>query len=502
MVAEGGYEDIILVGHSFGALLVRAVWALANGAQPDASIDPSKGSSWSDRVRRIVLLAALGRGWQPTVALSPFMRLVYWLTGLWEFVLVLPHLLAFDHRRGAAFLTTVRLQSLALDNLARIEKGRPPSVVQVLGTIDDLVAPSDNIDLITGASFHYLEAARTGHLNVITPDTEARARVLRLAIAGDDGELAANAKDAHWVADLYSDAQDDFDQVLPPEHRRSERRPCIHRAVMVLHGIRDYGHWTKRLAGRIKERARDQKLECRTVTSSYGFFPMGPFLSPAVRRRRVEWFMDQYVHARALYPEAKFAFVGHSNGTYLLAGAIDVCPAVRFHRVVFAGSVVRTNFDWDQAVKRGQVEAVVNYVATFDWIVAGFPKFLGRLRFFDLGGAGCDGFRQTPAVQNIRYVRGAHDAAIVEENWDGIADFVLSGDDPASRLPESLARRRAHSMVLTVASIFAVPIACFVIWLVYHLGLASVGGLDQDTLKRIVGFGIAALVVGTVVTRF
>ena len=41
------------------------------------------------------------------------------------------------------------------------------------------------------------------------------------------------------------------------------------------------------------------------------------FLRPGVRQEKVEWLMDRYTEAKAMYPKAKFHFVGHSHGTYL-----------------------------------------------------------------------------------------------------------------------------------------------------------------------------------------
>ncbi len=68
------------------------------------------------------------------------------------------------------------------------------------------------------------------------------------------------------------------------------------------------------------------------------------------RRSKVEWLMDQYTENLALYPNADFSFVGHSNGTYLLAKALLEYPACKFKNVVFAGSVVNKNYDWGTLV--------------------------------------------------------------------------------------------------------------------------------------------------------
>lgn len=502
--AEGGYQEIILVGHSVGALLLRAAWMLGNGASPDGSVDLTNRADWARRVSRIVLLAALGRGWRPTIAMSPFMRVVLWATTVWEYALVLPRVLPFEHRRGAAFLTTVRLQSLALDVAAHKHGTALPPVVQILGTIDDLVAPSDNVDLITGADFEYVEIEQTNHMKVVDPDNPARRGALYFALTGRHLDASRDGyvlRDAEEVADLFSDAEDDFDQAAPDRRRRSRAKP-VDMAVMVVHGIRDYGYWTKRLAGVIKTRARNTGRECRTVTSSYGFLPMGPFVSPAGRRRRVEWFMDQYVQARSLYPEADISFVGHSNGTYLLAGALQACPAVKFDKVVFAGSVVRTDYEWSQIFQRKQVRQVVNYVATADWVVSGFPKFLGRFRVFDLGGAGSDGFRPAPGVVNVEYVAGAHDAAIVQGNWDDISDYLVSRDDVGPALPAGLRRSRSRAGFNLAMSCLAVPIAAVLGYGVYWLSHRSLGNADIETLRVVIALGVTGLLVKTILTRF
>jgi len=66
-------------------------------------------------------------------------------------------------------------------------------------------------------------------------------------------------------------------------------------------------------------------------------------------------------------------------------------------RIVFAGSVVRRDYDWDYVInERKQVELVRNYVASDDWVVALFPRFFEQwpMRYLgnDLGSAGFNGF--------------------------------------------------------------------------------------------------------------
>jgi len=76
-----GYRDVVLIGHSLGAMLVRKVWAVAQGATPDGEVDEAVAAChpWADKTSRIILLAALNRGWRISSALNPLMRLTWTL---------------------------------------------------------------------------------------------------------------------------------------------------------------------------------------------------------------------------------------------------------------------------------------------------------------------------------------------------------------------------------------------------------------------------------------
>jgi hypothetical protein len=153
-----------------------------------------------------------------------------------------------------------------------------------------------------------------------------------------------------------------------------------------------------------------------------------------------------------LYPRAKFSFVGHSNGTYLLAKALKEYRACRFENVVFAGAVVRRSYDWIAAQQRGQVRAVLNYVASRDLIVAWFPGAIELLRLQDLGSAGHNGFDQLKRASASRLyqcgpVPGGHGAALREENWKAIAHFIVHGE-PMSPPAAAIAKRRSWWVVL------------------------------------------------------
>jgi pimeloyl-ACP methyl ester carboxylesterase len=466
----GEYASITLVGHSFGAVLARKIVVLAFGEQRnDAGECPApfgdvfakfreEPRDWAPLIKRVILLAGMNRGWSVSSTLD------WWTSVQWSLFQFIGENLPgnaptiFAIRRGAPFLIQTRLQWLALMDP---KYGPRPEIVtvQLLGTVDDSVSPSDNVDYSVdlfgegGQSYFYLEVEESGHANVIEmsangPPSESefarKKRREKFLIALDAGTEALKAECI---------AREDMADILPPESD-----PEVTDVVFVVHGIRDKGYWTQKVARTIKRlstKTFEKKRKFASWTSSYGYFAMLPFVFPSVRQRKVEWLMDQYAEARARYPNADFHYVGHSNGTYLAAQALQDYPAVRFKRIVFAGSVVRTDYRWSSVTEKTKsntgasprVEQVLNYVATADWVVALFPKGLQPWRWFNLGSAGHDGFDEATEdgpVYQVEYIIGDHGAGHQESNWEDIARFIVLGAIPRFRELESDSDQR-HS---------------------------------------------------------
>jgi pimeloyl-ACP methyl ester carboxylesterase len=423
--SQGGYDDLKIIGFSLGGLYARAV--LLAGIE--------RGSDWAKEPDnlRLVLLAGINRGAGFTRQIPPLMMFLSWLNMLLlQFVAMLlpnhpPNMISA--LRGSDFITNLRLKWLDVEANHKL-----PRIVQLLGSRDDVVGPNDSLDLVTGRRFHYIDVPNTTHFSIIDvdpsdPEEEAsvvqnRWRLIKLATFGTVGAIEKEEV-RPWELAQGAGVEDASDDI---------------QVVFVIHGIRDDGYWTDKIARRIwRTEDKDKRSKLRKVVDSYGYFGMGPFLLTLVRRRKVQWFMERYLEQRAQYPNARFHFVGHSHGTYVLAKALELYPSCRFDKVVFAGSIVRSGYQWDDRIAKGQVSQVLNFVATDDWVVAFFPRFYDLYNLQDLGGAGHVGFEQSTRdgpVFSIEYAIGEHGAGKQEALWDEISEFVLGKHLP--ELPPTL----------------------------------------------------------------
>ena len=129
----------------------------------------------------------------------------------------------FGFRRGAPFLTIARLQCLAVDASLRQGDERPPITVQLLGTADDFIAPTDNLDLATGRSFFYIEVDGATHNEIVDLDGEEAVSQFRIALKGDMKSLADKSIS---LPDVFEgcDEVDDFDVSIMPQANDDVKR--------------------------------------------------------------------------------------------------------------------------------------------------------------------------------------------------------------------------------------------------------------------------------------
>lgn len=132
--------------------------------------------------------------------------------------------------------------------------------------------------------------------------------------------------------------------------------------VVFIHGIRTHAPW--------QDVAEDEVRKIpNAVAMSFGYdyFDVLRFWLPGIfRRRPIERSLQYLRDAQAQYPAARMSVVAHSFGSYVLSRILIKNPDVRPNRVLLCGSIIPTNYRWDQVPCGLSRERVVNEVGTRD----------------------------------------------------------------------------------------------------------------------------------------
>ncbi|MEN8444721.1 MAG: alpha/beta hydrolase [Cyanobacteria bacterium J06555_13] len=447
----GTYQHIILIGYSSGGLIIRKTYLIAAGYGEDEALmrhpDPLP---WASKVQRILLMSSINRGISTTKAAR-----TSWLTHVihrigWALIPITGHgKFLTQLRQGSPFVANLRVQWI---RLGQDSKDRLVPTIQLLGDIDEIVSEEDNIDVLTDRNFRYFKLRDTGHASI---------RDFKAPIVG------AHRKEKFRQALVTPIDQLSGDLVIN-EHEVGQPKDDV---VFVMHGIRDNGIWAIEVGDALKTVAQKIKRSVEPIKAGYGYFPMLRFLFLGARQANVRWFMDRYTEAIARYPNAKISFIGHSNGTYLLAAALKRYKSCKVHHVAFAGSVVPKAYPWDTLVQQGRVKAIRNDVASADWIVGIFPGLFELLHLSDIGTAGHNGFQDDAPKDSSfdKYFKGSHGAALNPSNYLSIADFILTGENHEPQGGLLITQR--NGLVALISK------QCWFVWLLIGAALGGLGYL-------------------------
>lgn len=398
-ILHSGYDDVVLVGHSTGSLLLRAAYLQAAGRDPRQPATVP----WSDRVSRIVLLAGIGRG----VDAEEHGRWS-WVLRVGRFIPLIRSSVMYDVLRGSDFVTEVRIAWIRHfaelnANAARDPAApRPPIVVQMIGTEDDVLHRDDSIDLEQFPTAYHIDVPGAGHQTLhrldLTRDSNLTYALFREALAS---------------------------RSLPHAVQRTAASDSVDQVVFLLHGMRSSrDEWVRDIAVRLRERLPRAEI----VESSYGWISLLSFALPSVRRREIRWLQDQYAEYLARHPYARFDVVAHSNGAYLVGQTLERVPSMRFRRVALLGSVLPADYSWEQRRTWRQAEMVRSDRAADDFVVAFLCSGLRGLGMTDIGTSGWSGFEQSGGVEReIAWYHGGHSAALSTSHLDNITEFLATG---------------------------------------------------------------------------
>ena len=444
------YQEIILIGYSLGSLIVRKTFVLGamSRTADDAASTVDRKYKWPHKVSRIILLAGINNGWSLSPKPKRFSLLLYVMYRLLyplAFILPIGRLIRSFHK-GSRFVENLRIQWHHLEKHHEL-----PPVIQLTGTEEDVVTEEDMVDMRFCSNFIFLHVPRTGHMNA------ANFRQKRIGQFRRNRFVTALAKP---IVELRQE------QDIEPQRLLDDATDAtITDVIFLIHGIRDYGDWTQKVGEAIDHIAKAIERRVVVYRPAYERFPLLGFLLTMERIRKVRWFIDQYTQAIAKFPQARIHFIGHSNGTYLLAKSLELYPDCQFHNVIFTGSVVRRSFPWDRVIGQRRVARLRNDMAVDDLVVAIFPRFFEQFRevtrvpLSDIGSGGVYGFQDNSGKKYEVRLRGSHGAALAAENHDSLARWVLDIDELPFQA-SGVVRVQAVPAKTQWASAF-----CWVVWL-------------------------------------
>lgn len=450
-------EEVRLVGHSVGGLLVRA--AYLRGLGIDGEQAATSGSGWASKVRRIVLIGTPNAGFRPSSLPLPELLAYFFLTPFWDFV-------AESIKEGGYWITNLRLRWM--EALRSME--HPPLVVQVLGGYDKLVPANDNFhgDYMPNTGWTSMDGAdHKGLVDLSDPaQASGRWKVLKEAIFGVS--------------------------IRPIPPKTASEIPVY----FIVHGVRAsaYEDWVQNLKSELKP---DQNAsDPHVVAINYDFLSAYEFALPFSRHKQTQAFLIAYGNACREFKPDNFSFAGHSNGTYLLGRAMKAVPAVRFRHVFLAGTVLPTKFNW-LALFAGkqigwsrpdgdwQAGKVHNDRASVDVPVGILCAFLRGLWPFnqDIGTGGFRGFNEeglpTQVSDHARAFPPGHGSALLDHpgyppRMPQIASFLKDGSVEVEPLDS---RSTRFSTFSRAAQLLAWPVVLGVGVVLYILFIALMGSI-------------------------
>ena len=378
-------RHIVLIGHSLGGLIARSAWLKGLG------YDSRSPSEWPAKLDRIVLLGVPNGGFKFRKGVT-FLKALYALaTPLTDF--------GIEHAKaGGYWATNLRLRWL--DAFRDLPPQMWPYVAEVIGVDDRLVTGDDLKDsdyLPKTATFRIDGTDHAGLIDVRTGD-EADRRWPTLARA-----------------------------IFGAEQATTVSRISTQRVYFIFHGIRASADddWVDAM------REELAKTGARVVAPDTGYFSAFEFALPFVRNRKAHDFLEKYGDLSVTHDPDNFAFLGHSNGTYMMGRAMQRVPAVRFRTILLAGTVLNPMYDWALLRERRQIGSYLNMKdgtrrwrqgtvhnerARMDVPVGVLAAFLSGLKPFnrDVGPGGTVGFVNAESIVSqdpMRYA-GGHAAAL------------------------------------------------------------------------------------------
>lgn len=487
--------NIVLIGHSLGGLLGRSAWLINRGYDaPEDSPHVAVGEpqdGWAANTDRIVLLGVPNGGFELR---RLTWRVLYAITTPWA------NFAIEQARFGGYWVSNLRLRWLQafrdLDerrrNLDQVDEAereaerrrvRIPYVVEILGMDDKDVIDADLRDAVYMPAHSLPAVPSTNHAGLVDLSDP-------------------KTKDERWAAIKKA--------LFDPEAKVTIKQPDSADVCFIMHGIRasNGDAWITSTQDALKDagwtvKAPDTK-----------WFSALEFAIPFVRNRKSHDFLRLYGDTARDYDIRRFVFFGHSNGTYMAGKTLLEVPAIRFRRMLLAGTVLRQEFPWSEVFARHQIGEwtadggwghgeVHNDRAYHDFPVGTLASWIAGLGIHRqlIGPGGVLGFVDAPGEvkqHGGHMYRGGHSAAIQTDERHGtrlneIVSYLKDGvsiDEPPVTLGKVY-----PAWIRFIKSRFGAWLMLVLIGLIFYAAYLTAVWLGAAPEPILIGYGVLLAVI-------
>ena len=194
--------------------------------------------------------------------------------------------------------------------------------------------------------------------------------------------------------------------------------------VILVHGINTNAQWFPTIKSSL------ESAGFIAAPAGYGIYGVLRFLIPMSRLRRaaIDRVYGHFRTARKLHTPDKISVIAHSFGTYVVSQIIEENFDIDLHRIIFCGSVVRSDFPFHNNLHRFSAP-LYNEIGTRD-----FWPLIASTVTWGYGSVGSDGF-QNPAVHDRWHKDFKHSDFLTKEFCEKYYIPSLRGEDIAGDAP-------------------------------------------------------------------
>lgn len=142
--------------------------------------------------------------------------------------------------------------------------------------------------------------------------------------------------------------------------------PRIKQAIILIHGIRTHANWQPMVQRVLEEIPKTTVVPIKFVEWFDAFRFWCPFFT---RNAPIQDVRRQIQVTKEHHPDAEISVVAHSFGTYIISKILLDVPDLKFHRVVFAGSIVPRSYRWEHVKSQVRTEVINDYGTRDIWPV-------------------------------------------------------------------------------------------------------------------------------------